>query len=99
MELGGWIEETACKPVTAASVETPKPEVAAELLETAMVYQRVLNLIQERFEERSWQAFCQVVINGRSASETASDLHMTPNAVYLAKSRILRVLREELAEE
>lgn len=58
---------------------------------------RALRLIQTDFPGPTWQAFWGVVVDGRPAAEVAADLGLTVNAVYLARSRVLRRLREELA--
>ena len=63
--------------------------------EARILYRRALALIQRDFEERTWRAFWAVVIDGRGAAEIALDLGLPVNAVYLAKSRVLRRLREE----
>ena len=36
-------------------------------------------------------------VEGDAPADVAADLGVTPNAVYLAKSRVLRRLREEFA--
>lgn len=58
---------------------------------------RALRLIQTDFPGPTWQAFWGVVVDGRPAAEVAAGLGVSVNAVYLAKSRVLRRLREELA--
>jgi RNA polymerase sigma-70 factor (ECF subfamily) len=63
------------------------------------LYHRVLDLIRSEFEDRSWQAFWQVVIEGRDPADVAAALDMTRNAVYIAKSRILHRLHEVLGDE
>jgi RNA polymerase sigma-70 factor (ECF subfamily) len=63
--------------------------------ETQILYRRALELIHRDFEERSWQAFWRVVIEGQRPGDVAADLQMTANAVYLAKGRVLARLREE----
>jgi RNA polymerase sigma-70 factor (ECF subfamily) len=72
-----------------------EPTREEEALEKRLLYQRAMYLIRGAFEDRSWQAFMRVVVDGRAPADAASELHMTLNAVYLAKSRILRRLREE----
>ena len=62
------------------------------------LYRRAMNLIRAEFEEHSWQAFLRVAVEGHSVKDVAADLGITPNAVYIAKSRILRRLREELGD-
>jgi RNA polymerase sigma-70 factor (ECF subfamily) len=65
------------------------------VVESQILYRRALALIQADFEESTWKAFLSVVIDGRSATSTASDLGVSVNVVYLAKSRVLARLREE----
>ncbi len=57
---------------------------------------RALRLIQAEFEETTWRAFWEMVVADRPAAEVAAELGVTVNAVYLAKGRVLRRLREEL---
>ena len=57
---------------------------------------RALDLIRGDFEERTWQAFWRTTVDGQPAAEVASELGMAVDAVYQAKSRVLRRLREEL---
>jgi RNA polymerase sigma-70 factor (ECF subfamily) len=59
---------------------------------------RVLDLIRDEFEPRTWQAFWRTAVEGRSPAEVGDELDMSPGAVRVAKSRILRRLREELGD-
>ncbi|MBX9580645.1 MAG: sigma-70 family RNA polymerase sigma factor [Gemmataceae bacterium] len=49
-------------------------------------------------EPHTWQAFWLTAIEDRPAAEAADRLGMTSAAVYMAKSRVLRLLRESLGE-
>jgi RNA polymerase sigma-70 factor (ECF subfamily) len=60
------------------------------------VLRRALGLVRAEFTEKSWAAFSQVVLDGRQAADVAADLKITNGATYIAKSRILKRLREEL---
>jgi RNA polymerase sigma-70 factor (ECF subfamily) len=62
------------------------------------LFGRVLDLIRGEFEDRTWQAFWLTAVEGRTPKEVAVDLGMSPGAVRVAKSRVLRRLREELGE-
>jgi RNA polymerase sigma-70 factor, ECF subfamily len=53
-------------------------------------------LMQADFEPATWRACWQLVVEGRPAAQVASNLGLTVNAVYLAKSRVLATLRREL---
>ena len=57
---------------------------------------RAMTLMQADFEPRTWQACWQFVAEGERAELVADRLGLTVNAVYLAKARVLRRLREEL---
>jgi RNA polymerase sigma-70 factor, ECF subfamily len=66
---------------------------------TAGLYRRALDLIHAEFGDRTWQAFWRVAVEGQTPADVAADLGLTRNAVYLARSRILRRLREVLGDE
>ena len=59
------------------------------------VLTRLIELIEPEFEPKTWKAFRGIVLESRKPSDIAKDLAITPNAVLLAKSRILKRLREE----
>jgi RNA polymerase sigma-70 factor (ECF subfamily) len=54
-----------------------------------------MELIEPEFTPATWQAFQSVTLEGEPASKVAGRLGLTVNAVWLAKSRVLRRLREE----
>jgi RNA polymerase sigma-70 factor (ECF subfamily) len=62
------------------------------------LFARVLALIRDEFEPRTWQAFWQTAVSGRDAAGVGADLKMSPGAVRVAKARVLRRLREELGD-
>src|SRR5262249_16249489 len=69
---------------------------AAEMAEDrADLVRRALQLLRSEFEERTWTAFWRAAIQGDAPVDIAADLGITANAVYLAKARVLRRLREE----
>jgi RNA polymerase sigma-70 factor (ECF subfamily) len=63
--------------------------------ETTILYRRVVEWVRSEFEETTWQAFHRVVVEGQAPADVAADLQISKNAVYLAKSRILRRVREQ----
>jgi RNA polymerase sigma-70 factor, ECF subfamily len=80
------------------SVRDPTDSVG-ELVEAeynAYLVNRLLQLMRSEFEPATWQACWAFVVGGRSAAEVATELGITANAVYLAKVRVLRRLRDEL---
>lgn len=61
--------------------------VMAQLLESA----------QRRFEPRTWEAFRRQVLDAQRPDVVAADLGMSLSAVYVARSRVLSLLRREAA--
>jgi len=57
---------------------------------------RAFEAIRAEFEDRTWEAFRRTAVDGLPAAEVAAELGMTPEAVYKAKSRVLRRIRQEL---
>jgi len=58
---------------------------------------RAMELMQAEFRPATWRAFWETVVNERPAVEVAGEVGITENAVYLAKGRVMRRLRQELA--
>jgi RNA polymerase sigma-70 factor (ECF subfamily) len=59
---------------------------------------QALEWIAADFEERTWQAFWKVQVEGQDTATVARELDMTPAAVRKAKYRVLQRLREELRD-
>jgi RNA polymerase sigma-70 factor (ECF subfamily) len=58
---------------------------------------RALRLMQGDFAPTTWKACWETVVEGRATDEVARELGISENAVYLARCRVLRRLRQELA--
>ena len=65
---------------------------------TAEVVRRALELIRPEFEPATWQAFWRVQVEDQSVAAVAEALGLTTNAVYKARARVLRRLRDEFGE-
>jgi RNA polymerase sigma-70 factor (ECF subfamily) len=81
--------------------EIPEPDVAddpEEATQFSALVQRALVQLRGEFEPRTWQAFWRVTVDSLPTADVAADLGMTANAVRMAKSRVLRRLREELGD-
>ncbi len=61
------------------------------------VTQTMLESIRLEFQPATWRAFERQVSHGETASEVALELDMSVNAVLIAKSRVLKRLREKAA--
>src|SRR5262245_15026273 len=54
------------------------------------------DLVRGRFQEATWQAFWLTAVEGRSAKEAASELGVSIGAIYIARSRVLARLKEQV---
>jgi RNA polymerase sigma-70 factor (ECF subfamily) len=80
------------------STEEPnEPTDSTEAEEQGVLYRRAVQLIATDFEETTRRAFWMVVVEERPPSEVARELGISPNAVYLARARVLARLRDEFA--
>jgi RNA polymerase sigma-70 factor (ECF subfamily) len=86
------VEET-----TWDQMSTPDNTVALDEQEyNRYLVSRALQLMQSRFQPTTWRACWESVVAGRPTAEIANELGISPNAVRLAKSHVLRELRREL---
>lgn len=60
------------------------------------VIRQCLLEVRREVEPQTFEAFERFAVHGRSAEQVAQELHTTANAVFLAKRRVLRRLREIL---
>jgi RNA polymerase sigma-70 factor (ECF subfamily) len=110
-KLGHWIRRQRAREHAAGGTDAQRRLLSAAPPEedatsgpgngpaaVAGLYQRALQLIRTEFEDRSWEIFRRLVLEGQRAADVAADLGMTRNAVYVTKSRILRRLREVLGD-
>lgn len=72
------------------------PEDSAHELNA--LYRRALELVQSEFEDKTWQAFWRVTVDGQSPADVAADLGVSPAAIRKAKSRVLHRLKEEMGD-
>jgi RNA polymerase sigma-70 factor (ECF subfamily) len=57
----------------------------------------LLRRVEGDFAPATWQAFRRHVLEGEQAAHVAEELRLTLNSVLLAKSRVLKRLRQEMA--
>jgi RNA polymerase sigma-70 factor, ECF subfamily len=76
----------------------PDPDLETDSAEATLIYHRAAALIQNEFDEKTWLAFRAVVMEGRTPTDSAAAFDMTVNAVYLAKARVLKRLRQEFED-
>jgi RNA polymerase sigma-70 factor (ECF subfamily) len=78
--------------------QVASPEQDSEWAEefNAQVLRVALERIRVHFEPPTWRAFELAWCQDRPAPEAARELGLTASAVYVAKSRVLKRLREEI---
>ncbi len=52
--------------------------------------------IKSEFQGKTWQAFWLTAVDGIAAPEAAQQVGLSPGAIYVAKSRVLARLKEEV---
>jgi RNA polymerase sigma-70 factor (ECF subfamily) len=57
---------------------------------------RAMERVKDEFQPATWKAFWETAVEGNSASDVGVGLKMTAGAVYVAKSRVLARLRDEV---
>jgi len=77
---------------------SPSDDSADSADEMTRLYHRALELVRCEFEERTWQAFWRTAVDGQAPADIAAELGMSAAAVRMAKSRVLRRLREEIGD-
>ncbi len=96
-----WRKKRAKLPATSAGLPgVADREPAADIGEAEFQQQltiRALQLMQAEFQPSTWKACWETVVCGRAPVDVARELGISVNAVYLARSRVLRRLRQELA--
>jgi RNA polymerase sigma-70 factor (ECF subfamily) len=55
-----------------------------------------MDRVRGEFQEATWKAFELTALEGKPARDAGGTLGMSPGAVYVAKSRVLARLREEI---
>lgn len=54
--------------------------------------------VKGEFQENTWRAFWLTAVEGVAAAEAGKQVGMSPGAVYVAKSRVLARLKEEVEQ-
>jgi RNA polymerase sigma-70 factor (ECF subfamily) len=90
------------RPPTAVSIAThgePADASATDLGEEeylSHLTRRALQIMQSDFQPATWKACWETAVEGRPAADVAVELGLSVGAVYVARSRVLARLREEL---
>lgn len=94
---GGSDAQAALLALPADSDSSSDSDVSDKKDQLAL-YRRAMDLLLADYKDDTRQAFLRVVVDNHDPADVARDLGMSKNAIYLAKSRILKRLREEFAD-
>ncbi|MFN0017292.1 MAG: RNA polymerase sigma factor [Pirellulaceae bacterium] len=80
--------------------EAPEPGSLSETAQSTIAHiaRQTLELVRAEFEPRTWQAFWLITVEDKRPADVAASLQMSLGAAYMAKSRVLKRLREELVD-
>lgn len=62
------------------------------------VFRWAAEKVRNDFEERTWSAFWKTSVENQGAADVGRELKMSVGAVYIAKSRVMKALREQATE-
>jgi RNA polymerase sigma-70 factor, ECF subfamily len=82
-----------------AEIPEPSAELSLSSLphdDVSSLERRAIELVRAGVEERTWQAFWRVAVEGEDVTTVAKSLGISVQAVYDAKYRIRRKVRQEL---
>ncbi len=78
--------------------DCPPEETDGSFDANELLVRQAMELVQGEFQDRTWQAFWRLAVEGHSTADIAEDLAMTKKAVRQAKYRVLQRLRQEFGE-
>lgn len=78
------------------AIESPEADTEWTSAFHDRILQVALARVRPDFEPTTWVAFERIWLDDRPSAETAAELGLTIDAVYAAKSRVLKRLREEV---
>jgi RNA polymerase sigma-70 factor (ECF subfamily) len=73
-------------------------EAASSSNDAGVLERRVLEGVRAGVEDRTWEAFWRITVGGQAVADIAADLGITAAAVYKAKYRVARLIRQEIRE-
>jgi RNA polymerase sigma factor (sigma-70 family) len=73
-------------------------EAAWEQEYREQLFRMAADLVRPRFSPTTWQAFWRTANDGASAADVAVDLGLSVGAVYIAKSRVMGRLTEQIQQ-
>jgi RNA polymerase sigma-70 factor (ECF subfamily) len=80
------------------SQDDPSSEDEDPASELDALRRRALELVRDQVEERTWQAFWLVAVEGEAPADVGARLGVSATAVRMSKSRVLRRLKDQFGE-
>jgi RNA polymerase sigma-70 factor (ECF subfamily) len=91
--------DSAAQAMLEAQPARPEPEEARwEQEYEQRLFHWAAAQVRGGFQDATWQAFWQTAVEGKAPREVAQTLGITVGAVYIAKSRVLARLREQIQQ-
>lgn len=83
------------------SVSDTESSIVAQSLRGELTHlcRRALEQLRPQFESQVWTSFERTTIHGDRAADVARDLGISISSVYKSKTRVLKRLQRELADE
>jgi RNA polymerase sigma factor (sigma-70 family) len=76
----------------------PDPEALWEQEFQQQLFRVAAEKVKDYFAPTTWQAFWKTAVEGKPAGEAAAELGMSVGAVYVARSRVLARLAEQVRQ-
>ncbi|MFT4556512.1 MAG: RNA polymerase sigma factor [Planctomycetales bacterium] len=85
------LEQISDETASAELEEQITAQYERELLEEAGIH------VQARVKPTTWSAYHMTAVDQKTAADTAQSLNLPVSEIYVAKSRVIKMLREEVA--
>jgi RNA polymerase sigma factor (sigma-70 family) len=88
------IEGWAAHVLHATAADSMEMELEFQKLHRQKILAHALKVVRARVSTKAWACFEQRVLKARRAAETAADLKIEPNAVYINACRVMKSVRD-----
>ena len=82
--------------------QQPAPDCEASVLfdteRKRQLFRWAAEQVRQEFREATWQAFWRTAVEGQDVTTAASELGVSAGVVYVARSRIMKRIREQVEE-
>jgi RNA polymerase sigma-70 factor (ECF subfamily) len=106
-KIARFLQRQRCQPVGSGDTnalcllaEQPSPEPDLQAVWEQEFQRHLFRLaaaqVEEQFAPNTWQAFWRTAVEGQSAAAVAAELGLSIGAVYVARSRVLARLAQQI---